>query len=194
MLTSSFPGIATVAPFMRMATKPQSASNSILLTRPTNAFYGVWAACLQRNVIVGCAAAMAVAAEFLPVLLANIPYSLTQTRAVHDGCTGGALAVLSAMIAVLAWSMFVRFPHMPVDPRTVAGAAYYTADSPGLLRDLTGQTISTLDRKARNAQVGRLHRNYYYARVVGAHAQERMAVDAAECHCNQHFEDHGRRY
>ena len=75
------------------------------------------------------------------------------------------MAVLSAMLAVLGWSLVVRWPHMPVDPRSIAGAAYYVAES----REIMLGGVHT-------AEDGR---RYFYGRVVGEGGRPRMIVDIA---------------
>jgi len=162
---------------MLMAKEPQPASRSILLTRPTNAFSGVWAAAQRRSPLLFATALTAVAAELMPVLLANVPFSLTQTYMANVACTHASLAVLGSMVLILTASMFVRWPHMPVDPRSVAGAAYYVADS-DMLRDVAG--LSTVRRGEAEKRVAELGRRYFYGRVVGSSGRTRMVVDSVD--------------
>jgi hypothetical protein len=112
---------------------------------------------------------MALAGELLPVFLANVPYALTQTWDTHRVCTYFALGVLGAMLVVLGVSFWVKWPHMPVDPRTVAGMLYYVAGSEGLLR----KTVEpSRDPWEENGEM------YFYARVKSRDGRARMAVDA----------------
>ncbi len=164
---------------MLMEKQAQNAAKSILLTRPTSAFYGVYAGARQRSTLLLVTALMALASEFLPILLSNIPYTLTQTLETHDVCTYISLAIMAAMVLILAVSLFVRWPHMPVDPRTVAGAAYYVADS-AMLRDVAGCNLSTLDRRQRDKHITDLERSYFYGRVVSPSGQTRMVVDGVD--------------
>src|SRR5688572_30067797 len=73
--------VALITPFKAMKRRPQPADRSVLVTRPTNEFYGIYAAVKQRQPFVAVVAFMTILAEFLPILLSNVPYSLTQ---VHD--------------------------------------------------------------------------------------------------------------
>lgn len=57
------------------------------------------------------------------------------------------------MVLVIVVSFFVEWPHMPVDPSTIAGAMYYVCDSP-ILDKLEG--LSTLNRKERDHKVKEL--------------------------------------
>ena len=73
-------------------------------------------------------AGTAAAAEFTPLLLANVPFLLTQTKAVHDACTWLAAAILLWMAGVVIYAGFcIRWPALPVRPDTVAGLMYYVA-------------------------------------------------------------------
>ncbi len=173
-------GVATVAPYMLMEKRTQSAEKSILLTQPTNAFYGVYTAVRQCNVLLFVTAFTTVASEFLPILLSNIPYALTQTEETHVVCTYVSLAIMAVMVLVLAVSMFIRWPHMPVDPRTLAGAAYYVADSATLLRDVIDCGPLTLDRRQRAKHLADLDRRYFYGRVVSPSGRTRMAIDGVD--------------
>ncbi|KAK1973837.1 hypothetical protein LZ30DRAFT_454804 [Colletotrichum cereale] len=80
---SIFVSIAVISPYYHMDRHAQQPESSILLTRPTNSFYGVYAAILEGDVVLMFAAFMAILAEFLPILLTNIPYNLTQTLVTH---------------------------------------------------------------------------------------------------------------
>ena len=204
--------VATISLFHRMAASPSSLptlsssrtetesglspSKSILLSRPTNSFSSAWAAVSQTQIsssscsqarekgdwLLLLSAIMAVLAELLPVVLANIPYSLTQTLTTHNVCTYISLGILGSMVAVLGGSLFVRWPHMPVDPRTLAGAIYYVADSELLLNDVAeaaGQTTATQGTLAEMEQrLIKMDRRYYYGRVLGSNGKSRMVVDA----------------
>jgi len=80
-----------------------------------------------------------IAELLLPALLANVPYALTQTYSGHVGSMAASLAILGAMVIVLVASLvFSRWPHLPADPRTLAGSIYYVARSPRLHVDLHG--------------------------------------------------------
>jgi hypothetical protein len=204
--------VATISLFHRMASSSSSPSplsssrqetesgltpsKSILLSRPTNTFSSAWAAISQSQIsssscsqarekgdwLLLLSAIMAVLAELLPVVLANIPYSLTQTLTTHNVCTYISLGILGSMIAVLGASLFARWPHMPVDPRTLAGAMYYVADSELLLNDVAeaaGQTTATRGTLAEMEQrLIKMDRRYYYERVLGSNGKSRMVVDA----------------
>lgn len=74
-------------------------------------------------------------ADFLPIFLSNIPYNMTQLYVVYVDCYYVSIAIMSAMVALVVASFFVRWTKLPTNPTTVAGAMYYVVDS-NLLREL----------------------------------------------------------
>ncbi|KAJ0271780.1 hypothetical protein CBS470a_012993 [Colletotrichum nupharicola] len=140
-----------------MGRRSQPPEKSILLTRPTNGFYGLYAAILEGNIILMLAAFMSILAEFLPILFANVPYNLTQTLKSHNVCATISLTVLALMLASMVASLFIKWPELPVDPRSIAGALYYVAES-RMLEDFEG--LSKLDSEEREKKVKELGRRY----------------------------------
>jgi len=161
-----------------MSSGPQPPRKSVLLTRPTNPYYGLYTAYHVRSSFMFFAGLMTILAEFLPVLLINIPYHVTHTWISFLVCIRLSMAILAAMILTLLASMvLVRFPHMPVDPRTVAGAAFYSCDSV-MGREFKGQQLSMLDGKERTRRVGEMGRRYFYGPLTGVSGVRRAGVDA----------------
>ena len=122
-------------------------------------------------------AILAVVSELLPVFLSNIPFQLTQTHMTHVVCTHLTLAILVTMVLVLAVSMFVRWPHMPVDPCSVAGAAYYVADS-AMLSEMTGCGLATKHPGQLRGHFRGLGQCYFYGLIDAASGRARMVVDS----------------
>ena len=118
-----------------------------------------------------------VAELLLPAFLANVPFALTLTYEGHVAATAGSLAVLGAMLVLLLASLMVEWPHLPVDPRTLAGAIYYAAGSPRLRMDLCGLRLSELPREPRDAEVEKLDRRYVYRPLEQDPARMAVEVD-----------------
>ncbi|WYZ44869.1 hypothetical protein EsH8_VIII_000185 [Colletotrichum jinshuiense] len=173
---SIFISIAVISPYYHMGRRSQPPEKSILLTRPTNGFYGIYAAIIQGDVVLMLAAFMAILAEFLPILLANVPYNLTQTLNSHNVCTIMSVSIMAFMILTLAASLFIKWPEMPVDPRSIAGAMYYVNES-RMLDDFEG--LSKLNSEQREKRVKELGRRYFYGAVTGTHGR-RMGVESVE--------------
>ncbi|KAK1624381.1 hypothetical protein BDP81DRAFT_437531 [Colletotrichum phormii] len=169
-------GIAIVSPYYHMGRRSQRPESSILLTRPTNGFYGIYAAILDGDIVLMLAAFMSIMAEFLPMLLANVPYNLTQTLSSHNVCSIISITILVLMMVAVGASLFIKWPEMPVDPRSIAGAMYYVNES-RMLDDLEGLSqLSSFDRKKK---VGELGRRYFYGALTGKYGM-RMGVESVE--------------
>lgn len=114
------------------------------MTPPTNVFSGAWLALAgcgrggrPRDAYLGAVAAAGIFAELLPLLLSNVPFD--------DACTWISVATLCAMLLVVVASFVVRWPYLPVDPTTVAGAMYYSSDhtsDPTVASCVTGRSPS----------------------------------------------------
>ncbi|KAI8270192.1 hypothetical protein K4K58_011593 [Colletotrichum sp. SAR11_239] len=163
-------------PYHNMGRRSQPPEKSILLTRPTNGFYGLYAAILEGNIILMLAAFMSILAEFLPILFANVPYNLTQTLKSHNVCATISLTILALMLASMVASLFIKWPELPVDPRSIAGALYYVAES-RMLEDFEG--LSKLDSEEREKKVKELGRRYFYGGLTGINGK-RMGVESVE--------------
>ena len=105
----------------------------------------------------------------------------------HVGSTAASLAILGLMVAVLVVSLvFSRWPHLPVDPRTLAGSIYYVSRSGRLREDLCGRRLALEGEKSCAAEVEGLNRWYGYGPLgrqeKGDNLKTRMAVEVEEDH------------
>ncbi|KAL8304824.1 hypothetical protein RB601_009935 [Gaeumannomyces tritici] len=155
-----FSSVTCMMPFKAMARRPQPPERSILVSRTSNGFYGLYRAARQREPYTFLVALMTCLAEALPAVLSNVPYKATQTLASHVACARISLVVLGAMLAVLLASFALDWPALPADPRSVGGLMYYVTDS-YFVADLRG--VSTLDGEVRSRRVRELGRRFYYA-------------------------------
>ncbi|KAK7747290.1 hypothetical protein SLS53_001543 [Cytospora paraplurivora] len=179
-----FRSVAIMSPYLQLSSKMLPAERSILLSPPTNAFYGIYSAVRQRNLFLGVVSFTTILGELcLPVTLSLVPFSLLETYKTQLVCAWLSISILCLMILVLVSSFFIKWPHMPVDPRTVAGAMFYVCDS-WMLETLQG--MSTMGKKDRDLDVKYLRLRYGYGRIKGAASQEeRMGVDV----CNDTGEE-----
>lgn len=132
-------------------------------TPPTNVLSGAWLALFpgpgpgpgrrrrprdrdrDRDAYLGAVATAGIFAELLPLLLSNVPFEFDLDSA--GICTWMSVAILCVLMVAVVASFLVRWPHMPVDPSTVAGAMYYASD-PTL--------PSSATERERNVEAGRL--------------------------------------
>ncbi|KAL2271340.1 hypothetical protein VTJ83DRAFT_711 [Remersonia thermophila] len=170
-----FISVSVMNPFLLLSKQTRPARPSILFTPATNPFSGLYAGIRHRQVFLSFVSLAGVLSEFLPVLLANVPFNLAQTGAVATACAVLSCIFLGTMIAVLAGSFFVRYPPMPVDPRSVAGLMWYVSRSEALLVDLEG--VSLLNGKERERRVCEKGRRYYYGVLPVAGSSRRLGVE-----------------
>ncbi|KAK3381705.1 hypothetical protein B0H63DRAFT_546347 [Podospora didyma] len=107
-----------------LATRPQSARNSILISPPADVFVGLWRSALYTKDFLFLNIAFAsLLSKFAPILLSNVPFRNTVTWKMHETCTWMAIAVLIYMILVLAasFALWRKKPYMPAKPDTIAG-------------------------------------------------------------------------
>ncbi|KAI8964813.1 hypothetical protein F5Y11DRAFT_71337 [Daldinia sp. FL1419] len=173
---SFFSSIAILSPYQLLANSPQHARRSILLAPPTNAFSGLLSSVKRRHGFLAVVASTSILSEFLTIFLSNIPFRVTQTFLLHQVCTWSAVGILCIMVLVVVASFFITWPHMPVDPSTIAGAMYYVCDSWMLSRF---EGLSTLKRKDRDWRVNEMGLKYEFGEIRGASGIARIGVDAS---------------
>ncbi|KAI0851920.1 hypothetical protein F5Y00DRAFT_274197 [Daldinia vernicosa] len=100
---------------------------AVYMTPPTNPFTGIWSSLApgRRDVYLGLVCATSILSEILPLLLSTALDKCTEGFWAHTVCLWMAVGVLTTMISVVGFSFFVTWPHMPIDPSTVAGEMYY---------------------------------------------------------------------
>lgn len=161
-----------------MSQRPQSAVNSVLEPRATNALTGLWNAICRRDVLSGSVAFTNILSKFLPVLLSGIPFKSTQTWRTHQICAWTSVGILSVMIIVLVAYMWrARWPEMPVPPDSLLGAMYYVCDS-HMLKDF--ERLSLLSVGERDRRVKRMARRYRFGWITGVSGRTRIGCDYAE--------------
>lgn len=138
------------------------------------AFTGVFSAMRRRHGFLGLVGVTAILSEFMPILLNNVPFRVTQTWVAHMVCTWLSVGILGFMWLVVVGSFFVRWPHMPVDPSTVAGAMYYLCDS-WVLWSLEG--MSTLKKKERDWKISETGLKFRFGEIEGVSGLRRVGID-----------------
>ncbi|KAK4044078.1 hypothetical protein C8A01DRAFT_43014 [Parachaetomium inaequale] len=172
-----FTSLAVLSPYELLPQSPQRPQRSITLSPPLNAFSGIVSAVKQRHGFLIVVAFTAILAEFMPILLSNVPFRVTQTWTASRACTWMAVGVLSLMWLVVVGSFFIRWPHMPVDPSTIAGAVYYVCDS-WILWSLEG--LSRLGKEERDGRIAELALRFRFGDIVGLSGRRRVGVDGLD--------------
>jgi hypothetical protein len=153
--------------------KPQPANRSILLAPPTNAFSGLLYAARTRQVFLAAVAFAAILSESLGILLSNIPFQVTLTFLVYQISAWAAVGILSLMIFLVVLSFWVKWPPIPVDPSTIAGAMYYLSDSPLVERM---ESLGMLGGKELDARVVDLGLSYGFGDMIGVSGYRRIGI------------------
>ncbi|KAJ2993519.1 hypothetical protein NUW58_g1814 [Xylaria curta] len=171
---SFYSSITVATQYQLLATQPQSATRSILLAPPTNAFSGFWYAARTRSGFLATAGLASVLSEFLGIFLSNVSFQVTQTFLVSQISIWTSVGILSFMVLVIVISFYVKWPHMPADPSTIAGAIYYIHNSsmPGRFEGL-----GTLNRKERDQKVTELALLYELGTIKSVLGAPTVSVD-----------------
>jgi hypothetical protein len=77
------------------------------------------------DIYLGFVAFVAILSDVLPAFLANVPYEAVVEARVSTACTWLAVSALCVMVLLVIWSFFISWPHLPIDPSTIAGGMYY---------------------------------------------------------------------
>ncbi|KAH7039858.1 uncharacterized protein B0I36DRAFT_390639 [Microdochium trichocladiopsis] len=175
--SSFFDSIAIISPFRLLAKGSRPARRSILLAPPRNGFSGLWAGLRRGDLFLASTSLISIASELLPILLCNTPFRSTQVYLVNRACTYGSVAIMSVMALTLILSFVVKWPHMPLDPSTIAGTMYYVCDS-WMLDGFEGcGGLSRLARKERDMRVDNMGLRYGFGRTLGVSGRSRIGVD-----------------
>lgn len=170
-----FRSVAIILPYQQLSKYALPAERSILLSPPTNSFYGIYSAFRRRSFFLGAVAFTTILAElFLPVTLSHVPFSHLDTYETQLVCAWLSISILALMVLVILYSFFVQWPNMPVDPRTIAGAMFYVCDS-WMLGTMEG--MATIGKKERDSIMRSQRLRYEFASSEGVSGKERMSVD-----------------
>ncbi|RYP67451.1 hypothetical protein DL771_007229 [Monosporascus sp. 5C6A] len=141
---SFFYSVASVSPFRLLSRRNQRyAQEAKQMAPPTSVFGGI-ASTLRRprrDSYLGIVAAAGIFAELLPLILSNVPFEASRSYPSFEPCTWISVIILCLMILVVIGSFLVRWPHMRIDPTTLAGLLYYALD-PEISSSVTGRSPS----------------------------------------------------
>lgn len=163
-----------------MSQRPQVARDCILRSPPTTAFTGLWRFVECRDWFGALVSLTSVFAIFTPILLSNVPFVLTQTWTAHLVTAWMSVAVLAFMMLVLVGSFFLKWPKIPAEPSTIAGALYYVCDSHAL-KEWDGEHDAKSPGGTETAALSdQRERRYRYGKIVGLSGDTRLGVDYAD--------------
>lgn len=164
-----------ISPYLLLSKRAMRAEQSILLAPPTNSSSGLYSAIRQRHVFLGLVSVTTLLAELcLPVTLAHVPFSRFDKLAIQEVCIWLSISILGIMDLIVLASFAIEWPHLPLDPRTIAGAMFYVCDS-RMLAAFEGTDDE--DKSERDLDVRYLRSVYGYGIIQGVSGEERMGVD-----------------
>lgn len=168
-------GVALMEPYRQLWRRPQPALKSVAVAPPTTVFVGIWESLMRREIFASCVALANILSKLTPPLLSNVPFSAVQTWLFHQVATWTAMACLAFLTLVLGYgTLFVKYPHMPIDPGSVAGKMYYLCDS-DVLHDFQG--LSGRDEKDCLARLDPDWK-YTFGKMTGVSGEQRIGVQA----------------
>ncbi|KAI1358836.1 hypothetical protein F5Y08DRAFT_332783 [Xylaria arbuscula] len=174
LLWSGFFGAVSIMnSYQYLSEGPREAAKSVLLAPPSNAFSGLWHAIRTRRVFLGLVSLASILSESLGIFLGNVRFQVTQTFFVNQLCTWAAVAIISMMLLVLLISFFLKWPHMPVDPSSIAGAMYYVCDN-SVIDKFEG--LSTFDKTDRDRTVSGMDLLYEFGERMSAEGGNRAGL------------------
>ncbi|KAL1899953.1 hypothetical protein Cpir12675_001174 [Ceratocystis pirilliformis] len=188
--THVYQSIAILGPFLVIKAAPHHAETSVLVTRASNAYLGLWVSIKRKQPLTMVAATLSIVADFLPLIMCNIPQRSGSPimRTTHNTCSALALAILVFMIAMLLLSLIVKLPYMPGDPRTIAGVGVYIADS-RLISEIKQFQTSMVDSRQREAEIKELGIRFVMGDMVGVSKARRYGVEVSTAvHQSKHQE------
>ena len=170
--------ISVREPYRQLSRRAELARNSTQISPPATAFTGLMPAAFRRDIFVVLVAFATVLSKLTPILLANIPFSPWLTYPTHRACTWTAVGILAFMILVLVYGIaFVKYPHMPVHPGTLAGSMYYVCDS-NMSKDVQNGELSMVRTRSSRKGTGD-GRRYRFGKMIGVSGDTRIGIDYA---------------
>ena len=175
MLIMSTLGVAAIMPYCKMLGRLQPPSRSILVTQSSNPFTSLASAVRSRYPYLALVSITSIMSELSPAILANMAFRRVGGQGVDVVCAHLSIALLSMMVLTLLASLFIKWPHMPADPRSVSGMTYYIAESTmlGLFEGL-----EDLDSAKRDQRIQEIGRRYGYGDCISASGRTSFRVDA----------------
>ncbi|KAK0642090.1 hypothetical protein B0T16DRAFT_449362 [Cercophora newfieldiana] len=148
-------------PYYNLFSHDCPADDSITLPYTSDQYTTLFTSLRRGDLLLAAVSVMTIFSDFLPVLLANVPFDRTVTWKAHNVCSWMAVAIISLMtlvlICVLAF-MVSRRPKLLVDVSLIRGCPLLAViilvcSSPNMLDTLPLVGTSTMETKARDGWI-----------------------------------------
>lgn len=161
-------------PYRQLWIKEQTARSAVMVSPPTSVFTGFAGAVKRGEVYMMVVAFTTILAKFVPTLLSTVPFSPIQTWQLHLVCSWMTVGCLGFMSLVLLYGvLFVHYPPLPIDPRTLAGRIYYLCDS-AAVEDFEGLALVS-GREWKERVDGR--NKYRFGKMIGVSGEVRVGLE-----------------
>ncbi|TPX15958.1 uncharacterized protein E0L32_000292 [Thyridium curvatum] len=153
--SSIFAELATILPVWNMCQHAMDPNQSILMPLSPNPYTGLTMYLAERQKLPALLALSTILGEFLPILLANVPFNNAITWNTFNGCSIASVVILAVMLVVLAVTAVYIFilnrrqrdsplvlPFKERNMKTLAAVLYLVCRSDAFLGQLQGASIA----------------------------------------------------
>lgn len=177
--------LATILPVWDMSQHPTKPKHSILMPLSPNPYVGIATYLDRRHKLLALVSVVAVLSDFLPIVLANVPFNNAITWITFNLCTWVSVGVLGFMLVVLAIVAGVilfsspshHFPFASSDLDTLAAVLYLACRSEDFLAQL--QSLSLAGKAEVQKRMKTLNSRYSIISVVGEDGNPHVAIQVA---------------
>ena len=152
---------ATMMPLWNMSRRPTSAESSVLMPLSPSPYVGLGLYIARGQKLLGLLALTTILSDFLPIFLANVPFSNSITYNTFEACVWLSVAVLGFMLVVLVTLMGLLVVHpsrYSADLKTLGGVLHLVCGSEETQREL--RWLSSAGRAGVETRIKSLNRKY----------------------------------
>ncbi|KAH6867388.1 hypothetical protein B0T10DRAFT_572379 [Thelonectria olida] len=147
---SIFNELAMILPAWAMSRRPTKPKHSILMPLSPNPYVGITTYFDRGHKLLALVSVVTVLSDFLPIVLANIPFNNAITWTTFNVCTWLSVGVLGFMVVVLAIIAGIilfsspgrHFPFASTDLGTLAAILYLACRSEDCLAQLQSLSVA----------------------------------------------------
>ena len=146
-----------------MSRRPTSAKSSVLMPLSPNPYVGLVLYLGRRQKLLGLLALTTILSDFLPIFLANVPFSNSITYDTFEACVWLSVAVLGFMLVVLvtlAGWLILHPSRYSADLKTLGGVLHLVYGSGESQRDLSGLSSAGRGGRGLGVKIKTLNRKY----------------------------------
>lgn len=174
--------LARILPVWNMSRHPMEPKDSILMPLSPNPYVGLKTYLVRGHKLLALISVVTILSDFLPIVLANVPFNNAITWITFNVCTWVSVGVLGFMLAVLAIVASVilfsspshHFPFVSTDLDTLAAILYLVCRSGNFLSQLQG--LSVVGKAQVEKRTKTLNSKYGIISVVGEDGSPHVTI------------------